>query len=302
MTNINQPNYWKDTLERLSEIREQEDYSASNVQFIREQLQSPDDRVRGGAALAAEGCLFEQGFLDILLDISENDPEPAIRRATIRTLGQMIHEGVMQNLDDETGSTTDIEYYEEWDEIQNLTLQEDYLRTKNLLFSLLQDEFEDREVRETSLMAVSDLGFLDEVRDWIAEFNQQDEPSSKIAAVYAMGKHPYYWEDQLACYLKPQTSKSLLLEAISSSYSSKSGILAAKIESLLTMNDPDILSYALLTLPNIGKTKELGNILQKFLLHPEESVRKSARQAISEFSKKSFSEFLKDNLGLEDDQ
>ena len=47
-------NSWKDIIERLSTIREQEDYSTANVDFIIEQLQAEDERIRGGAALAAK--------------------------------------------------------------------------------------------------------------------------------------------------------------------------------------------------------------------------------------------------------
>ncbi len=291
---------WKLILDRLSAIREQEDFSSANVEFIRSHLQSHDERVRGGAALAAEGCLFEPYILDLVLDIAENDENEAIRKAAIQSLGQVIYEGVLQDFEDDEGATTDLEFYEEWDELQAGTLKEEYLRSKNLLFSILQNEFDDRSVREAALNAVSDLGFLPDVEEWIEDFMESEYQSSKLVAIHAMGKYPQSWEEELATSLLPGTPKPLLMEAISSSYSSQSAKLAKCIEQLLNTDDPDILSYALLTLANINLTEGLGEILQSFSLHADEKVRKAARDALENFSKQSFSDYLQDELGFEE--
>jgi HEAT repeat protein len=301
MDNFNDNTGWKEILEKLAEIRKTEDYSIANVEFIRDQLLSMDERIRGGAALASEGCIFEPEILDILIEIAENDPVDAIRNATIQSLGKVIHEGVMENFEDEAGATTDIEFYEEWDELQSQSLQEDYLRVKNLLFSIVQDEFEDLAVRESGLKAVSDLGFLDSVKEWIKDFLVLEDQSSQLAALHAMGKYPYYWLNELSRYLSPETPKSLLMEAISSSYSSESPDLADKIEMLLESDDPEIISYVLLTLANINKTENLGEILQKFVLHKDNSVQEAAKEAMSNYTKMNFRDYMQDALGLEED-
>lgn len=291
---------WKEILDRLSAIREQEDYSSENIEYIRKQLQSPDDRVRGGAALTAEGCLFEAYILDMLLDIAENDSSDVIRKAAIQSLGAMIYEGVMQNLEEGTGSDTNLEYYEEWDELQTESLKEDYLRVKNLMYSILQNEFESREVREAALNAVSDLGFNEEVREWIEDFIESEYLSSQLVALHAMGKYPQYWEDQIARFLTPAAAKPLIVEAISSSYSSDSQELAHRIEHLLEMDDPDILCYALQTLANIGQDADLGRIFQEFSLHEDERVRDTAKKAIEHFTNRNFSDYMGNELGMEE--
>jgi HEAT repeat protein len=301
MNNFNDNTDWAEILEKLAEIRKGEDYSIANVEFIRDQLLSTDERIRGGAALASEGCIFEPEILDILIEITESDPVDAIRKATIQSLGKVIYEGVMQSFENETGSTTDIEFYEEWDEIQSQSLQEDYLRVKNLLFSIVQDEFEDLTVRESALKAISDLGFLNSVKEWIKDFLVLENQSSQLAALHTMGKYPYYWLNELSRYLTPETPKSLLMEAISSSYSSESSDLADKIEKLLELEDPDIISYALLTLANINKTENLGEILQKFVLYQDNRVQEAAKEAMSNYTKLNFRDYMKDTLGLEED-
>ncbi len=293
-------NSWKDIIERLSTIREQEDYSTGNVDFIIEQLQAEDDRIRGGAALAAYGCVFEPNVVNLLLDIVENDPEDAVRKASIQSLGQLIHEGVMRDFEEEMDTDMNMEYTEEWDELQDKSLQEDYRRTKHILLSLLQDEIENRGVREASLLAMSDLGSQEQIREWIEDFINSDYQTSQLVALHAMGKFPCNWIKNLSKFLSLQTSKELLMEAISSSYSSESAELAGKIEELLHHDDPDVLTYSILALANINKTPDLGSILQAFSLHEDEKVRKAAREAIKNFTLKNFSSYLENELGFEE--
>jgi HEAT repeat protein len=299
MSDLNQ-NDWKEILARLSTIREKEDYSTANVDFIIEQLQSEDDRIRGGAALTAEGCVFEPNVVDLLLEIIQNDQEDAVRKASIQSLGQLIHEGVLNDFEAELDDDENIEFYEEWDEIQDKTLQADYRRTKYALLSLLQNEFENREVREASLMVMADLGSQEAIREWIDDFIHSEYPSSQLVALNAMGKFPHYWIENLSDFLTMQTPKAMLMEAISSSYSSGSSELARRIENLLNHHDPDVLSYAILALANINQTPELGDILQSFSLHENEIVRKAAREAIKNFSAQNFSSYLENELGFEE--
>jgi hypothetical protein len=299
MTQLNDRNDWKNILQILADIREHQDYSGAKVDFIREQLQSGDERIRSAAALAAGGCLFEPSITDLLIDIVEIDEFPPVRKAAIQSLSLLIHEGVLQNFEDKIGSTTKLEYLEEWDELQYQTLQEEYLRLKNLLFSIIENDLEEKEIREESLAAISDLGFLYEVRQWIEDFIDSDDLSSQLVALYAMGKYPHQWISHLAQFLNKDTPKPLLLESISSSYSSESVELAIKIEGLLISKDPDVLSHALLTLANINKTNNLGSILQKYSLDQNETVKKAAQDALKHFTYKNFSDFMEKEFGLE---
>jgi len=185
----------------MASIRETGDYSTANIEFIREQLDSDDDRIRGGAALAAEGCIFESQILDILIDMAETDRTSPVRKAVLLSLGQVIREGVKRQYEKETGPDTNIEFYEEWDELQNQTLQEEYFQVKNILYSIIQDDLEELMIREACLNSLSDLGFLPDVQDWVSDFCDYSEESSKIVALKAMGKFPQYWISKLSVYL-----------------------------------------------------------------------------------------------------
>ena len=289
---------WKAILTRLSQIREEEDYSTANVDFIREHLQSFDDRVRGGAALAASGCLFEPYILDLVIQIAEEDTNLAIRKAAIQSLAAVIHEGVMQGLEDVSGATTALDDAEEWVEIQSGSLQDDYQRVKNLLLGFLELE-EDSGIQESALTALADLGFLPEIKEKIAEHIRSNRQSAQLVALHAMGKYPHYWEDELAEFIHPDTPAAVLKEAISASYSSESARLARAIEGVLNHADPEVLRFALLTLANINKSENLMDILQHFSLHDDPQVQEAAREGIEVATKKNFTEYLRDRFGME---
>ncbi len=276
----------------------EEEYSAEDVEFIRQHLESTDDRVRGGAALAASGCVFEPHILDLLIEMAQSGEAEPIRKASIQSLGEVINEGVMRSFEDNVGANTDIEFYEEWDELQLETLQEDYLRVKNLLLSIVQDETEVRAIREIGLIALSHLGFLLPVQEIIHDFIGTNVLSSQLVALHAMGKYPHFWIKELYRFLDHALPKSLILEAISSSYSSNSSLLAKRIENLLQSSDPDIVSYALLTLANINKTENLSEILQKFSRSPDQQIRKAAQDALQNLSRINFADYMENELGI----
>lgn len=295
---LNDPD-WKETLQRLSHIREQDDYSVVNVDFIRESLLSSDERIRGGATLAAAGCLFEQHIIDLLSSIVEEDDTIGVRKAAVQSLQGVIEEGVMQGLEEEDFEPEDMA---EWEEFQTETLQQEYLRVKDLMLGILQNEEDDLEVREQALLNLSSLGFSEYIRFWISEFYESPHQSSQLMAVKSMGKYPYHWESELESLIDPKTAKPLLMEAISASYSSESSLLAERIENVLANPNPDaeVICYALPTLANINLTENLGELLQDFSLHPEPKVQEAAKAAIEVFTKKSFDKYLHDELGMDD--
>ncbi len=290
---------WKEILDRLSGIRDSGDYSHENVELIRQELQSFDERIRGGATLAAEGCLFEPYILDQVISIAEYDDTPAIRKAAIRSLSIVIHEGVMEGMEDEAGADTQLDEAEEWEEFQTGGLRDDYQRVKNLLFNFLEYE-DDVEIQELALSALADLGFRVEIRDKISEFLASERQSAKQIALNAMGKYPRYWEEELCALIKLDTPEELLKEAISASYASESAALAKAITGILEHKNPETLRFAILALANINKTENLPDILQQFGLHPDSQVREAARDAIETFTQKNFKQYMREDLGLED--
>lgn len=290
---------WKAILERLSQIRQEGEYTPENIEFIIEQLQSFDDRIRGGAALAAEGCLFEPRVLNLVVELAETDGTPAIRKAAIQALAPIIHEGVMQGLEDEVGASTGVDDAEEWQEFQEADLREDYLRVKHLLLSLLELE-ENWEIQESALSSLADLGFLPQVQEKIEEFFRSSRQSAQLVALHAMGKFPHYWEEHLLEVIRPDTPVALLKEAISACYSSESAKLARAIEGVLEHEDPEVLRYALLTLANIHRTEGLEEILQRFCLHEHPLVQEAAREGLEQISRRNLGDYLRNELGFEE--
>jgi hypothetical protein len=147
---------------------------------------------------------------------------------------------------------------------------------------------------------VSDLGFLEQVREWIRDFAESENVSLRIVALRAMGKYPSFWIDELGEFLVLSGPKAIILEAISSCYSSNSLYLSDKIELLLQSDDPDILSYSLLTLANLNKSSRLNEIIEKFSLHQNEKVREAAKDALNQYTRLNFEGFMEDKLGFEE--
>ncbi len=289
---------WKLILERLSKIRLENDYSIGNAEFIRTHLTSFDDRIRGGAALAATGCLFEPNILDLVIDIAETDGNVAIRKAALQSLSTVIYEGVMQGLEESHGADTFMDDAEEWEEFQTGGLKEDYLRVKHLLLNVLEDEI-DLSMQELALSSLADLGFQPEIREKIAEFFHSERQASRLIALHAMGKFPQYWIETLAEAIQLETPVAILKEAISAAYSSRSGELSRAIEGILTHKDPEVLRFAILTLSNINLSDNLGDILQHFSLHENSLVQEAAKDGIELMNQQNFQSYLSDDLGMD---
>ncbi|RMG64086.1 MAG: HEAT repeat domain-containing protein [Calditrichaeota bacterium] len=283
---------WKFILQKLSEIRTRGEYSAEEVDFIRQQLQALDDRVRGGAALAAEGCLFEPQIIDLLLDLAENDTSVGVRKAALQSLQDVVREAVEQGLENPAGASGDFDQLEEWTELQEGSFREHFERLKYILFTIMNDDRSDLALQQMALAALAYLGHLPEVQEWIRRFFRDEQQSSRLVALHAMGKFPQYWEEELSSMLEPDTPKALLMEAVSSCFSSHSQHLARKLEALLDHPDPEVLSYVLMTLANMNQTENLGDILQRFSLHEDSRVQEAARKAIDIFTQKNFDRFL----------
>ena len=290
---------WEDILNRLSEIRESGDYSTANIDFIKESLQSSDDRIRAGAALAAEGCLFEPYIIQLLISIIEMDSSDAVRKAAIQPLEAVVDEGINQGFEDKDEIDHETRDIEEWEEYQVESIRQDYSQAKNLLLSMLQNSGEDTEIVEAALKAVSGLGFYQFVRDWISDLFSSNQKSSILTAIKAMSKYPGFWESQLSEMILPDMDKQLLLEAISASYSSNSKKLAEKIENVLSEPelDSEVIIYCIYSLTNINQTQNLNALLQKYSLHKDRTVREAVRKNIDILSQKNFDEYFHDELG-----
>jgi len=137
-------------------------------------------------------------------------------------------------------------------------------------------------------------------RQQMNDFCDSPAESSKITALKSMGKYPQQWIDRLSEYLDAEQPKPILMEAISSSFSSNSKKLASKIEPLLQSKDADVLAYSMLTLANIHQTENLGDLLQLFSMNENVTVRNAAKEAIVIYSQKGFDDYMTNEIGFEE--
>jgi hypothetical protein len=289
---------WEDVVSELSRIRDSGEYTTEDVDFVRQQLQSEDVRVRAAACLAASGCLFEPNVLDLVIEIAEYDPELPIRKAAIRSLGELISIGVEQGLEDFAGADTSMDYAEEWEEYQTGSLRDEYLRVKNLLLGILDIE-DDPSLVEVTVAALADLGYIHEVREKISELYHGNNSSGKLVALQAMGKYPHFWEDELVAAIRKDQPAALLKEAVSAGFSSNSLRVSEAIEKVLDHEDLEVVRYALMSLSNIDLSPNLMEIFQRFRRHSDPEVQAAAQEGLDRLSRLNLGDFMRDELGFE---
>ncbi len=159
---------WQMILDQIGAIRAQQNFTRQNIGFLLEQFQSMDERIRAAAALAAEGCIFEQGVLGAVTGLSQYDESDAVRYAAIRALGTVVREGIEQGFEESAGATTFLDEAEEWDEYQTGSLTDEYVGVKHALLNLLEYD-DDPVIQEPAMDALSWLGFQETIREKVRD-------------------------------------------------------------------------------------------------------------------------------------
>ncbi|MGH1363192.1 MAG: HEAT repeat domain-containing protein [Calditrichia bacterium] len=295
--NIENPD-WQMILDQVAAIRDQQNYTTQNIAFLKEQFQSSDERIRAAAALAAEGCIFEQGVLSVVMGLSQYDDSDAVRYAAIRTLGTVIREGIEQGFEEASGANNYLDDAEEWEEYQTGSLTDEYVGVKHALLNLLEYD-DDPVIQEPAMDALSWLGFQETIRYKVQDLFESGILGLQKASVRAMGKFPEYWMDELSRIISSETESALLLEAIRSVMNTHSSELASQLEALLNHENDDILIATINSLAGINQTVDLPQVLQAFSLHENTEVQLAAKRAIDLVSRKNFERYMQDDLGME---
>lgn len=155
-------------------------------QEIEAYLEDEDAEVRTKAVQ----CLWdypEPAYIDVLIDVAENDPNAKVRHKAIVTLGRFIYEGEMADYDYDWG------IYGEDD-----LPQEDFERVYAYLMGLIEDESRPLDERRYAIEAIS-FYHTPEVLDVIEQAYHHPEKQMKISAVFAMGRNGNLrrWEDYI---------------------------------------------------------------------------------------------------------
>ena len=290
---------WIGKLNRLGEIRKEADYQPTNVDFIRDLLVDPDDRVRAAANLTAAGCVFEPHILDTIIENAQGDLSTGVRKAAIQSLKPIIQTGIEQQFENNLGATTHFDDAEEWDEIQTEDLIEDYLRVKETLIDLMEFD-EDPEIQASALLSLADLAELENVQDKIHAFANHADSEIRLSAIKAMGHAPDIWSNDLIPLISMDTEESQLVSALQAAAFATTRDVAQKVETVLSHPSPEVLVNAITALAYINQSADLMSILQNFSLHDNGSVQEAARDAIELVSKTNFREYMTRNLGMGD--
>ncbi len=155
-------------------------------QEIEAYLEDEDADVRTHAV----ACLWdypEPAYIDVLIDIAENDPSLQVCHKAIVTLGRFIYEGEMADYGYDWGPYGEDELPEE-----------DFRRVYDYLTRLIEDESRSLDERR---YAVEALSFYHDphVLDVIEQAYHHPEKQMRISAVFAMGRNGNLrrWEDYI---------------------------------------------------------------------------------------------------------
>jgi HEAT repeat protein len=159
-----------------SEDRFYFDYSP----HIEEYLKDEDPEVRARAVQ----CLWdypEPAYIDVLIDLAENDPSEEVRHKALSGLGRYIYEGEMADYDFNIGPYDDVLREDELP-------QADFERVRDYLLALIKDESRPLDVRRRAIEAIS-FTHEPEVLNIIEKAYHHPDNKMKISAIFAMGRN-----------------------------------------------------------------------------------------------------------------
>lgn len=147
---------------------------------IQEYLKDEHPQVR---ARAVE-CLWEypeRGYIDTLINLTENDPSDEVGQVAISGLGRYIYEGEMADYDFDFGP---------YDEVlrEDELPQTDFQRVYDYLLAVIRDESRPLDIRRRAIEAIS-FSHEPEILDIIAQAYHHADNKMKVSAVFAMGRN-----------------------------------------------------------------------------------------------------------------
>lgn len=171
---------------KTSEDRFFHDYTPE----IETYLEDEDPEVRAQAVR----CLWEYPepyFIDVLIELAENDPTDQVRARALSALGIYIYEGDMADYGYDFGPYDDVLREDELPEA-------DFERVRDYLLGVIRDESRPLDERRRAIEAIS-FHHMPEILDIIEQAYHHPDKSMKISAVFAMGRNGNIrrWEDYI---------------------------------------------------------------------------------------------------------
>lgn len=284
-------------LNRLSLIRETEEYTSGDLDFIMEQLESEDDTIRAAAILASQGALYHLPLMEKILEIGREEWSIPVRRAAFRMMGQFITSCVLEGYEELEPYQKGLDYEEEFDELLEHGLEEKYQEVKSFILEFLESEDMDHELYSDALLAVLDIadsyGIEEKVRDL---WNKSGEETRKKLIPFCE-VFPYQFQDLIRQGLEQGQDRELTVLLLRSAAGVKEKSMADLVQTFLHSPDEEIVSTALITLAELNLTKQLEQLLHEYCLHEKESIQLSARKALDILSRNNFDSYMKKFYG-----
>ena len=242
----------------LRRIAEVPSWEANYDSIYRELLADPCPEVRR-MCLTAFWDLGDDGDLDRITEIAENDPDPAVRAEACSTLGIYVYEGAM---------------------LEEMAAER-YAHLRAFLIERFSDESEDTNVRR---FALESLGFdgEGEIEDMLRWAYDQADPRWKASAVFSMGRAGVViWSDSIVEALDSE-ERPVRLAAVRAASEGYCEAATPKLRNLALAKDKEIQLEAVWALGRAGGPGALETLeVCAGIADPEE--REMARDAIEEY-------------------
>jgi HEAT repeat protein len=240
----------------------------AGVRSIRDWLDDPDPDVRIQAVETLSESNDPQSITR-LIDLSQADPAPDVRGASLLALGQYIYLGVISDYE-----TDNPDLFEE-------IPQEDYERVRAFLLVVYRDPARPLDEKRCAVEALS-FGGGDDVLQAIDELYALPQKEAKLSALRAMGRSgAVRWLDIVARELYSEDA-DIQLEAIDAAGEMSADSLGKDLLRLTYADDRDVVLGALWALGQTGWDGAFDR-LDEMSLHSDLEVREIADEAMDEW-------------------
>ena len=264
----------EEKLELLERMANFPDFLSDEAPILRSYLHDPEAEIR---ALAIKGLWHhpEPEFIPLLITAAKQDPDEGVRCQAIRTLGRYIHEGEMADYDFDFGEMEELMRVDELPE-------EDFLRVKEFLLGIYQNEAKSLDERR---FAVEALSFLidEEILAIIEEAYAHPEPDMRLSAIFAMGRSgSTEWMDILRKEMYSPDPK-LQWEAVRAVGEAQLDGLGKDLWRLTYSEDPDIQEVAIWALGQSGWEGAFERLEELSMVGNDPEIKEIAEEALEEW-------------------
>lgn len=241
---------------------------------IEEYLDDEDPDVRATAV----DCLWEYPdpvYIDVLIELAEDDPSQEVREHALSGLGIYIYEGELADYDFDWG---------DYDELmrEGELPQEEFERVRDYLLRVIKDESRPLDLRRRAIEAISPSQ-EPEILDIIEQAYRHPDNRMKVSAVFAMGRNGNVRWDE--CILEAMRSPVPEIEYEAVRAAGESGVDRANRQLMRIAEgaeDKDLRIAAIRSLGQIGHEMAFP-LLDDLQFDPDKDIREVAEEALDEW-------------------